>query len=144
MHYNGCNISQISRKVGSARKTVRRYIAEYETKLEELSEAQKSNDKEDINTLVKQLSSKPKYDTSNRQKTALTDDVIKIIEKCLEKNEEKIKNRNRKQIMKNIDIHELLESEGYEISYTSVCNYIREFTKKRRHTLSSTMIKHRQ
>ncbi|MTI65884.1 MAG: IS21 family transposase [Firmicutes bacterium] len=131
MHYNEYNISQISREVGSARKTVRRYIAEYEAKLEELSKAEKSNNKEGINALVEQLSSKPKYNTSNRQKTALTDDVTKIIEECLEKNEEKIKNRNRKQIMKNTDIHELLESEGYEISYTSVCNYIREFTKKK-------------
>ena len=114
---------EISRTLGISRKTVRKYIKEFEEKLQKLGS---ESDEKKILLLIEEMVSKPKYDTSKRKKVKLTDEVIEIIDKCLEENEKKKLSGKSKQIMKKIDIHEYLIEKGYDISYTTVCNYIRE------------------
>ena len=117
----GKDKTKISKELGITRKTVRRYINEHEAQI-------KSNDI--INHLEQGLSSKPKYNSSNRPKRSLISEITEEINYCLKKNKEKINSGMRKQIMKNIDIHSYIIEKGYSISYSTVCNYIREQKKQ--------------
>lgn len=130
-YQNGYSKSEIARQVGSCRKTVRKYINEYEDKITKMGDAVDTNDDIKINALVEELSEKPKYTVDNRVNRKLNDDIISEIERCLKDNENKILNRNRKQIMKKIDIYELLVDKGFDIGYTTVCNYIRNAHSKK-------------
>ncbi|EOD01754.1 hypothetical protein [Caldisalinibacter kiritimatiensis] len=73
---------QIHRETGNARKTIRKYIKEYEIKKEELM-------KEGVNKkeIIEEIVSKPKYDSSNRKRMVLTDEIIEKIDNYLKENE---------------------------------------------------------
>jgi len=128
MYQNGCNKTEIAREVNSSRKTVRKYVNEYEEKVQELVNNNKLN-QDELEVLIEELSSEPKYDSTNRKCIKLTDEVKELIDECLKKNEEKIKNHERKMLMKATDIHEFLEDKKIEIGYTTVCNYIKSSEK---------------
>jgi transposase len=128
MYQNGSNKTEIAREVNASRKTVRKYVTEYEEKIQELVNKSKLN-QDEIEVLIEELSSKPKYDSTNRKCIKLTDEVKELIDECLKKNEEKIKNHERKMLMKATDIHEFLEDKKIEIGYTTVCNYIKSSEK---------------
>ncbi|SHK53350.1 IS21 family transposase [Paramaledivibacter caminithermalis] len=119
----GISQREISRRLGVDRKTVRKYINQYEDKLNRLSNA---DDEKEVSILIEELSSKPKYDTSKRKKRKLNDEIISLIDEYLKENDEKKMTGRSKQIMKNIDIYEQIIEKGYDISYPSICNYIRE------------------
>jgi len=77
MKYFRENKSQrkISNELGISRTTVQKYIKDFETKQEKLNILSKTNEdlnKLKIQNLINDLSSKPKYNTSNRKKTKLT------------------------------------------------------------------------
>lgn len=112
---------QIHRETGISRKTIRKYIKEYEKKKRHLLNSE-NNDKKLINDIV----SPPKYDTSSRVRRKLTDKMIERIEFFLKENEIKRSSGRSKQQKKKIDIYECLIEEGHDISYPTVCNYIRE------------------
>src|SRR6056297_1787201 len=114
---------QIARETARSRNTVKKYIKEHEDKLSRLN---KTLDKDEIIPLIESLVEKQKYDVSKRTKRKLTKEIIKEINKCLEKNKKKKAQGNHKQLMKKIDIHDYLASKGYDISYSSVCRYIRK------------------
>lgn len=116
---------QIHRETGIARKTIRKYIKEYEKKMEELMK--EGGNKEEI---IEDIVSKPKYDSSNRKKIALTDEVIEKIDRYLKENELKKSSGRKKQQMKAIDIHEALIAQKHKISYSTVSNYVREKKKE--------------
>ena len=113
---------QIHRDTGIDRKTIRKYINEYEKKKRELINSEKENKEE----LIADIVSPPKYDSSNRVKRKLTDAIIERIQFFLKENEIKKTTGRSKQQKKKIDIYECLVDEGYDISYPTVCNYIRE------------------
>lgn len=85
----------------------------------------------DTMNLVAEMVSSPKYDTSSRTKTKLTDEVINKIKGLIEENEKNRLMGRYKQLMKKIDIHEKLIEAGIDISYPTVCNYIRENHEKK-------------
>jgi transposase len=129
MYQNGDSKAEIAREVNSSRKTVRKYINEYEDKVQKLV-GDKNLNQDDLEILIEELSSEPKYDSSNRKRIKLTDEVKDLIDQCLDKNAEKIKNHERKAAMKAIDIHEfLVDEKGIEIGYTTVCNYVSTMKK---------------
>ncbi len=76
--------------------------------------------------LLEELVSAPKYESSTRQRRKLTAELRARIAEYLKQNQEKRSRGLHKQLMKKIDIWETLCMEGYEIGYTTVCNYIRE------------------
>ena len=110
----------IHRETGFDRKTIRKYINQYEEKRNALlvSEGDKL-------LLTEDIISPPKYDTSNRTRIKLTDEIIDKIEFHLKENELKKTTGRSKQQKKNIDIYECLIEEGYDISYPTVSNYIK-------------------
>lgn len=135
MKYFRENMSQraIAREMKISRTTVRKYINDYESKSEEIKKLAESNNAINNNTLnlVSEMVSAPKYDTSSRTRIKLTDEIIEKIEELLKENEKNRLLGRSKQLMKKIDIHEKLVEQGFDISYPTVCNYIRDHYEKK-------------
>ncbi|MFZ7130772.1 MAG: IS21 family transposase [Eubacteriales bacterium] len=111
----------IHRETGISRKTIRKYIKEYEKKKRELLNCDEGNKE-----LIQGLVSPPKYNSSNRVRRKLTDELIDRIDEFIKENEVKKATGRSKQIKKKIDIYECLIEEGYDISYPTICNFVRE------------------
>ena len=106
-----------------------KYIKDFETKQEKLNILSKTNEdlnKLKIQNLINDLSSKPKYNTSNRKKTKLTINIKNRIEEFIQINDKNKALGRKKQVMKKIDMYEQLVEEGYDIGYTTVCNFIKD------------------
>ena len=140
LHYHridGLSQREIARRVGVSRKTVKRYITEYET----LAQA---DPEEGINMC---LASEPKYPTRKIERTRLTEPVCAEIEYWLSENAKRRLTGMRKQCLKKQDIHRALIEKGFTISYSSVCKYsntktaakISRFQKKSRKWLIFTL-----
>lgn len=112
----------ISRELKISRVTVKRYIEEYESML--------SKDSSDESALTTYLSTSPSYKKSNRCKLKLTQDVTAFIDRLLEDNNLKRQQGLRKQLLKKYDIYEQLRLHGFDVGYTTVCNYVRSQSTK--------------
>ena len=119
---------QIARELDINRKTIRRYIREYEKKKNILIGSKDSDNTE----LIADIVEKPKYNSSSRYKVKLTDEIISRIKFYLEENEAKRLKGKVKQQRKKIDIFEALADEGFDIGYTTVCNTIRGIFRKQK------------
>lgn len=116
---------QISRDLGLSRKTVKRYVEEYKN-------LQQANNKVSSKSLLSSsLTSVPSYTKRVGSKRKLTQEVSQIIDTHLLANELKLTSGLRKQVLKNIDILESLQLQGFDVGYTTVCNYTRAKLKKR-------------
>ena len=121
MHmHDGKSQREISRITGRDRKTIRKYIREYEEKRRFLVENGDADAEEIIDSIVE----KPSYDSSSRQKKKLTKEVKNRIEFYLEENERRKSIGLHKQIRKKNQIHRALKKEGIDIGYTTVCQAI--------------------
>ena len=119
LHYHrvdGLSLREISRRVGLNRKTVTRYIREFEDLV--------CKDPEDGVDLC--LARKPEYPSRKVERTRLTDDVCSEIEYWLQENARRRQTGMRKQCLKKQDIHRALIEKGFNISYSSVCKYIQQ------------------
>ncbi|MDD2324378.1 MAG: IS21 family transposase [Bacteroidales bacterium] len=112
----------ISRELHVSRKTVSKYIREYESHIRD--------NQSGTTVLSDYLSQPPVYRAQNRSKLKLTREVQAYIDKLLEENAEKKRQGLSKQLLKKCDIHEQLNGQGIDIGYTTVCNYIRSKSTK--------------
>jgi transposase-like protein len=112
---------RIARDLGVDVKTVRRYLSAY---AEQLSELEGSTG-EGTEALLSTLTEAPKYDASTRPKRRLTQEIQDKIDGYMASNVLKRNRGRHKQVMKKVDIHEALQKAGFQIGYTTVCNYIR-------------------
>lgn len=136
MYYrDGISQRGIARNTGLDRKTVRRYLDEYEKKRSELA---KASNPHNTRELIEAIVENPKYSSLNRTKRKLTDEIITKIKKYLDENERKRKNGQRKQQMKMVDIFEALREHGYDISYGTVRNAIIELSGKKKEAFIKT------
>lgn len=117
---------QISKELGVSRNTVRKYLKEYREKKQELIEKGVEIDREE---LIEDIIKKPKYNSSNRKKVKVTEEIKEKINEYLKRNEIKRNNGQHKQQMKIIDMYEDLEEKGFAIGYTTVRNAVREIEK---------------
>ena len=108
----------IARETGFARKTVDKYINEYEKQLVELGID--PQDKIKRQELIKELTDKPTYKSSPRFKPVVTEKLIERIKFYLEENKRKRLTGLSKQQKKKKDIYEALLEEGFNVSYTTV------------------------
>lgn len=118
---------QISRELNIDRKTIRRYLREYDKKKSDLLES-KDPDKNLI--LIPDIVSKPKYNSCLRKKVKLTDEIIARIKFYLDENRAKRATGRSKQQKAKIDIWQALVEDNYDIGYTTVCNTIREVNRE--------------
>jgi len=124
---------QISRDLQISRKTVKRYVEEYE-KLQQVI-----NPRSDGALLSGCMASPPSYKSRAGAKRKLTDDVSAAIDIHLSENDSKRTSGLRKQVLKKIDILESLQDQGFEVGYTTVCNYIRSRANK--HSIKEAFIR---
>jgi len=117
-HREGKSQRSISKELGISRKTVKKYITQFEAGLRSGSPPQEA--------ITKYLSDAPTYQLGPRKKLKLTLEVQQAIDELLAANEAKRLQGLRKQLLKKCDIHSLLQEQGFAIGYTTVCNYIRE------------------
>ena len=108
----------IARETGFARKTVDKYITEYENKLIELGID--PNDEIKRQELIKELTDKPKYKSTPRFKPVVTDGLLERIRFYLNENKQKRLTGLSKQQKKKRDIYEALLNEGFQVSYSTV------------------------
>lgn len=114
---------QIASEFRIDRKTIRKYVNRYnETRNALINNPNSFNENR---PLIDDIVETPKYDASNRIKYKLTEDILNRIKFHLNENIRKRSSGQSKQQKKKIDIYEALEAEGYDISYTTVCNTIR-------------------
>lgn len=118
LHYHeGLSEREIHRRLGFSRKTIKKFIKEYNRAL--------SNQQKDPSQMEDLMLTPVKYDTSKRDPRVLTVDIMKLLDECIEQNEIKRRTGLRKQCMLKQDMFTLLESKGYKISYPTVCRYVR-------------------
>lgn len=119
----------IARELGLNRRTVARYIKDYDRKRTQLLADNKNPAEEELTDDIIQA---PIYDTSSRKKVKLTEELLARIKYYLQENENKKKTGKHKQQRKKIDIFEVLQKEGFNIGYTTICNTIREIQQESR------------
>ena len=124
----GLSRRQIEKELHISRKTISRYLKEYEEKRNKLIETK--TDGSDSSALIADICQKPKYDISGRKKVKLTDETINRIRFFLKENEDKKASGRSKQIKKKIDIYEALVLEGFGIGYTTVCFAIADIQRQ--------------
>ncbi len=122
----GKSKKQLARELGISPHTVRRYIRKYR---EEIGIEATDSDHVLPSTGVVEP---PRYDSSNRAKRKLTEQVRRCIDGYLEANELKRSQGKAKQQMLGTDIHQALIKQGYDISHRTVCRYIRQVKQRRR------------
>ncbi len=122
---DGKSQRQISRELQINRKTVKKYVEEYE-RLQRVS-----TPAENSKVFSSHFSTLPEYDSERREKRRLTRDVLAAIDVHIAANRAKIEFGQRKQVLKKIDIYESLQQQGFNVGYTTVCNYIRKQSGKR-------------
>ena len=119
----------IARDVGLNRRTVARYIKDYERKRDQLLADKDNSPREE---LISDIVEPPRYDTRSRKKVKLTAEMMNRIRFYLKENEQKQQEGKHKQQRKKIDILEALQEEGFSIGYTTVCNTIRRISQESR------------
>ena len=121
----GESMRQIGRSLGIHRKTVSKYIKEYESHRQREVGSDQKGDR------LEAVMRPPSYDSSSRKKRKLTPQIIEEIDGYMAQNAIKRSSGRSKQVMKKIDVYEALQAKGYDISYPSVCNYMRSRSWKR-------------
>jgi transposase len=119
----------IARELGLNRRTVARYIKDYDQKRAKLMTTADDTQKEELTADIIQ---EPGYNTSSRKKVKLTAALLARIQYYLQENENKKKTGKHKQQKKKIDIFEALHEEGFNIGYTTICNTIRNIQQEAR------------
>lgn len=121
----GLSQRKIAKQLNIHRLTVRHRLAEYEQfKSSPLSDQDKPS-----SLLNQYLRTGSVYNSSNRCKPRLNDEVLDIINKCLEENTAKRLDGRAKQQLKNIDILEKIHQLGYQLSYSRLCDHISKSTQ---------------
>ena len=118
---------EIAREMNLNRRTIAKYVKDYERKKAKLTDSKGNSNKEE---LITDIVENPRYDTSNRKKVKLTEEIIDKIKFYLRENETKRIEGKSKQQKKKIDIYEALKEEGFDISYSTTCNSIRKINKE--------------
>ena len=128
-HIEGVSNRTIAVKLHMSKDTVNKYVAEYEKKREELLQSTPGMDRSE---LIQVLVEKPKYDSSSRKPVKVTDDITNVIEACLEANQNKRTAGRAKQTMRKIDIYTELQSQGFDISYSTVKRLVKTVEQRHR------------
>lgn len=134
LHYHrvdGLSLREISRRTGLNRKTVTRYIREYEALV-------KADPIDGVNLC---LASKPKYCNRKPKRRRLIEPICAEIEYWLHENSKRRQSGMRKQCLKRQDIHRVLIEKGYSISYSSVCKYIQNRKQEKERKPKDVFIK---
>ena len=111
----GMSIREIARRNGMSRKTVRKYLREFER------EAGPSPTDREVDDY---LLTRPKYDSSGRVRRVMTDEVRRRIDGFITRNRENVAAGLHKQQMRKLDMWRRLQDDGMRIAYCTVCQVV--------------------
>ncbi len=114
-HQHNMSQRQIALNLKMSRNTVRKYI--------EQDLAARQKDTRNLPVTDNYLTP-PAYKKRTGRRVALTNSVVKRIREMLKQNAQKREVNMHKQQLKIIDMHEKLIDEGFQISYTTVRNFV--------------------
>ena len=130
----GKSMHKIASEMHMSRNTIRKYINEFTESKNELIESGVSKFE-----LIENMIEAPKYDSSNRRPTVLTDEIKVILISYIKENDFKKKHGNRKMMMTAQDMYDELVEKGYKISYPTVTQYVQKYRENE--TTYETFIK---
>jgi hypothetical protein len=117
---DGQSLRKIANELAINRRTVKRYVERYLAKRQQLDEAGRVEE-----GFVEELVQAPQYNSANRSRRRLTQDIARQLDEFMSANQAKRARGLHKQVMKKVDMWEALREGGHRIGYTSVCNYVR-------------------
>lgn len=127
LHLDGISNREIASIMHMSKDTINKYVKEYDSKKQELLE---HNPDQDPGEIIQTIIEKPKYDSSKRKQWKVTAEIIQLVNKCIQLNEEKRITGRCKQIMLKKDIHQYIREKGYSVSYSTVKRLIDSETKR--------------
>lgn len=114
----GLSNRSVAKTLGIDKKTVNKYWNEYKNNIQKL---ETTNNELDILKIQEDIISKPKYNSENRVRRKITPECLKALEKLLEDESKKARILGtNKQALTKQQIYELLNKQGFDISYSSV------------------------
>ena len=121
----GWSNKKIHDTFGVSRDTVKKYWDDYQSNLYLLLQDNSNVDKRSV---IENLIKEPNYDVSNRKKRKYNEEIDTLLDKILEdeKNKTRVLGPNHKQALTNVQIYELIKTEGYDIGLTTIQKKIRE------------------
>lgn len=130
LHLKGHSQRFIAKKTGTSRKTVGKYINEYECQRRALHDLDQ-NDNEAIHEVTEKIVAPPAYDSSNRKPTKWNAHMDATLDEILSKEAEKqrILGQNKQALTKR-QIHQKMREAGHDIGYTTVCAKVNERKEK--------------
>lgn len=132
MHFrDGKSLREISRETGISRPTVTKYSTEYAAHKARLLEIASAEPSDAIaGELILKLVDAPRYDSSSRPKRAITEALTTRVQALLAENAKKRSRGQRTQQMKICDMHEVLQAEGYTLSYSRLCTVVKRLDER--------------
>ncbi len=114
----GLSNRAVARTLGIDKKTVNKYWNEYKANFQKL---ETTKDSTEILKIQEDIVSKPKYNSESRVRRKITPECLKSLENILIEEDRKIKILGtNKQALTKQQIYELLQKQGFDISYSSV------------------------
>lgn len=114
----GLSNRSIAKTLGIDKKTVNKYWNEYKNNIQKL---ETTNNELDILKIQEDIISRPKYNSENRVRRKITPECLKALEKLLEDESKKARILGtNKQALTKQQIYDLLNKQGFDISYSSV------------------------
>lgn len=123
------SIREVAAETGISRPTVTKYVNAYKEAQENLNYTTKGN-----SVLIEEIVNLPRYNSTNRKSRKFTYEMKEVVLGYLKENQQKIIRGQSKQQMKKIDIHEALQNQGYQISYSTLCERINIFKERFKET----------
>lgn len=127
MHMTGQSNRSIAKDTGLNRKTVNKYVREYEDLQVELKHSFADHDVEAIRDATEAIVSAPKYKNRTSPGRKWNAEMDEVLDGILAAEEDKrTRLKTSKQQMTKLQIHQRLRELGFDIGYTTVCEKINE------------------
>lgn len=132
----GHSKSAIARELGISRTTVIKYLQDDQKLQRELNELEEGS--VHSHEIMEKIAGAPEYSGKNkmRKKRKYTEEIDKRIDEILEDEARKDREYGPSHKLQKTakQIHEILEEEGYEVSYSTICKEVRKKKEKKRET----------
>lgn len=125
-HLAGQSNRQIAKEVGLNRKTVDKYVSEYESAQRLLLGSDGANE-DAARAAAEQIIAAPTYKTRKTSSRKWNEDMDAFLDEILAAEEQKrsILRTNKQQLTKD-QIHKIMRQRGFDIGYTTVCGKVNE------------------
>lgn len=129
MHLSDTSNREIARRLGVDRKTINKYVNEYESLHQQLVNTDK-DDIESLREIAEGITSPPQYKKRKSASRKWNQEMQDFLEDILAKEVEKQQIlHTKKQNLTNIQIHELFIEKGFDISYPTICQKLAQIRK---------------